>query len=119
MFDFEKFPVYIKAEAFYEKVLRFLVTSKTDPNLKDQLKRAASSIVLNIAEGAGKYSKNDKKNFYITSRASVHECVAIIRILRLEQKMTEETFTDLYRDLNDISRMLSGMIKSMIIAKSS
>ncbi|MCC6818329.1 MAG: four helix bundle protein, partial [Bacteroidia bacterium] len=33
------------------------------------------------AEGSGKFSKADRKNYYTTARASVHECVAILDIL--------------------------------------
>ena len=114
MFDFEKFPVYIKAELQYSKVLKVLLNSKIDKNLKDQLKRASLSIVLNIAEGAGKFSKNDKKNFYVISKGSVNECVAIIRILRIENLISDELFEDIYSDLLEIAKMLSGLINTMV-----
>ncbi len=114
MFDFEKFPVYQKAELQYSKVLKVLSSSKTDKNLNDQLKRASLSIILNIAEGAGKFSKNDKKNFYVISKGSVNECVAIIRILKIEKLITDELFNDIYSDLLEIAKMLSGLIKTLI-----
>jgi len=37
----------------------------------DQLQRAAFRVILNIAEGSGKFSKPDRKNYFITARASV------------------------------------------------
>ena len=67
MFDFEKFSVYQESELFYLAVLKLFRENVIDKNIKDQLRRAAMSISLNIAEGAGKYSKNDKKNFYVIS----------------------------------------------------
>jgi hypothetical protein len=39
-------------------------------HLADQLSRASTSIVLNIAEGAGKYSKADKRRYYLTGSAT-------------------------------------------------
>ncbi len=114
MFDFENFPVYQKAEFQYSKVLKVLSNSKIDKNINDQLKRASLSIVLNIAEGAGKFSKNDKKNFYVISKGSVNECVAIIRILRIEKLITDKLFNDIYSDLLEIAKMLSGLINAMI-----
>ncbi len=72
------------------------------------------SIVLNIAEGAGKYSKNDKKNFYIISRGSVNECVTLLRILKLEKIIDEKQYTILYDKLLNIGKMLSELINSMI-----
>ena len=118
MFDFEKFPVYLKSETQYAKMLKVINNSKIDINLKDQLKRASLSIVLNIAEGAGKYSKNDKKNFYVISKGSVNECVAILRILKIESNITEDLFQSIYVDLEEIAKMLSALISTMIERKS-
>ena len=43
------------------------------------------SIVVNVAEGAGRYSKPDKRRFHVTARGSTTECAAIFDILlRLE-----------------------------------
>jgi len=52
----------------------------------DQLGRASFSIVLNIAEGSGKASLNDRKNYFTIARGSVFECVAVIDILKDEKK---------------------------------
>lgn len=114
MFDFENFPVYQKAELQYAKVLKVLANPKIDKNLRDQIKRASLSIVLNIAEGAGKYTKNDKKNFYVISKGSVNECVAIIRILKIENLITDELFECVYADLLEIAKMLSALINAML-----
>lgn len=114
MFEFEKFNVYLKAEGLYAKILKVLSNQKIDKNIKDQLKRASLSIVLNIAEGAGKYSRNDKKNFYIIAKGSVNECVAIIRILKIEGMITTEQFSEIYDDLLETAKMLSGLISAMI-----
>ena len=117
MFNFEKFPVYLKSEEIY-KIIVFNVFSNRsiDQSLKNQLRRAASSISLNIAEGAAKYSSKDKKNYYLISRASVQECVAIIRLLHIERVITQELYNDLYQRFEEISKMLSGLIKHHLTA---
>ena len=61
MFDFEKLTVYIKAKSINAEIKTFIQSSKRDPTTKDQLRRASFSIVLNIAEGTGRFSKADKK----------------------------------------------------------
>lgn len=114
MFNFEKLTVYTKSEDVYKKILTHVLSSKIDKDLRDQLKRASSSIILNIAEGAGKFSSNDKKNFYAIARGSTHECVAILRILNLEEKIKADLFQALNNDFNEISRMLSGLINRMV-----
>src|SRR3989339_531797 len=114
MFDFEKFPVYLKAEEFYALVLEMLKNKEIDKIVKDQLRRATLSIVLNIAEGAGKYALADKKNFYIISRGSVNECVAILRILKIENKISEEIFKNSYEYLLEIAKMLTGLVNSLV-----
>ena len=113
-FQFETFPVYLKAEEFYGEVLVIFQQKKIGKTIQDQLKRASLSIVLNIAEGAGKYTKNDKKNFYIVAKGSVNECVALLRILKIEQYISENVFTVLYDILCTIAKMLSGLIRSMM-----
>ena len=112
-FKFEKFNVYIKSEHYYSVILNIISNTKIDKNIKDQLKRASLSIVLNIAEGSGKYTKKDKKNFYIISRGSVNECVAILRILNIENKISKENFNKTYEYLLEIAKMLSALIKSI------
>ena len=81
MFDFERLEVYTKAKQFNAVVSSFLEQTKVSKNKKDQLERAAFSIMLNIAEGTGRFTKPDKKNFYIIARGSVHLSVSSLKIL--------------------------------------
>ena len=57
---------------------------KLQGTLKDQLVRAASSIVLNLAEGSGKLTKKDQLKFFYIAMGSLRECQAILTIARLE-----------------------------------
>jgi four helix bundle protein len=50
--------------------------------LNDQLHRASTSIVLNIAEGAGEFSKREKARFYRMALRSSTECAAILDVCR-------------------------------------
>ena len=64
MFDFEKLDVYKKAKQFNKEVYSFLRNSRTiDSVSKNQLRRASLSIVLNISEGTGRFSKAEKRHF--------------------------------------------------------
>lgn len=50
--------------------------------LRDQLERASVSVVLVIAEGAGRRSRRDKRHYYAMARGSATECAAAIELLR-------------------------------------
>jgi four helix bundle protein len=51
-------------------------------HLRDQLDRAATSIVLNIAEAVGRRGPGERSHFYVIARGSAMECAAIIDIIR-------------------------------------
>ena len=63
-------------------------------SLSDQLKRAAWSIPLNIAEGCGKRGINDKKRFYAIARGSAMECAAVIDVCQILKTDSEVALKD-------------------------
>lgn len=118
MFDFEKLEVYQKAKELNKEILRFLRESKQiDSFLRDQLKRASISVVINIAEGSGKFSKADKKNFYTISRGSVYECVSLLELLLDENCVDQVKYTDFKNKYETISKMLFRLIESQAPSK--
>lgn len=48
-----------------------------DAEMANQLRRAALSINLNIAEGTGRFDR-DQRTFLVTARGSALECAAVI-----------------------------------------
>jgi four helix bundle protein len=67
----------------YDLAVNFYRLSRTlqlPRHLKEQLDRAASSIVLNLAEGRGRGTKADQKRFFHMAFGSVRECQAILDI---------------------------------------
>ena len=115
MFDFEKLDVYRKAKDLNKEVLRFTKgLAGLDPYIKNQLRRASISIVINIAEGSGRYSKADKKNFYIIARGSVYECVSLFEIIFEEGQIDQIKYREFYIKYEEISKMLLGLINSQM-----
>jgi len=113
VFDFENLTVYQKAKEFNSQVRVFIKTSKLDRTTNDQLRRAAFSVVLNIAEGAGRFTNPDKRNFYVISRGSVFECVAIFDVLQGEKALSQEQYKHFYAQAEEISKMLFAMIRKL------
>ena len=74
-FMFEKLEVYQKAGDFADEVAAL---SEGFPRgygfLVDQLNRAALSIATNLAEGNGRFTKPDRRNFFTIARISAKDC---------------------------------------------
>jgi len=112
MFLFEKLEVYQKALAFAERVSNLAAGfPRGSWYLADQLNRASLSISLNIAEGNGRWTEADRRNFFGIARGSVHECVPLIELCRRKRLLDETTCEGLKRDLATIAKMLAGLIR--------
>ena len=82
-FDHEKLDVYQAAIEFIAVVgdlVEHLPRGRS--YLADQLQRAGTSIPLNIAEGAGEFSGNEKARFYRMAKRSATECAAILDVCK-------------------------------------
>src|SRR5690606_24398037 len=113
LFDFEKLDVYQRSVELIivtDKLAR-LVPS-VHRHMRDQLVRATASISLNIAEGSGKRSVDDRRRFFTIARGSAMECAAALDIIRVVSKKESEAFDEARGLLMRIVQMLSRMIAS-------
>jgi len=78
-FDHERLDVFQAAIEFVVMVDRIIQHfPRGKAYLADQFQRAATSISLNIAEGSGEFSNNEKHRFYRMARRSATECAGIL-----------------------------------------
>jgi len=113
-FAFEKLVVYQKSVDFADSICQ--QTEKFPRGygfLVDQLNRAALSIAANIAEGNGRFTKPDRRNFFGIARGSVQECVPLLELALRRKLLREHSHGELKRRLEEIARMLSGLIKGL------
>jgi four helix bundle protein len=112
-FIFEKLEVYQRAVDFAERIatLSKAISGQGYHHLIDQLRRAALSISLNIAEGNGRWHTKDRKNFFWIARGSVFECVPLVELCRRQELMSEEVCAELKADLKVLSKMLTALVK--------
>ncbi len=111
-FIFENLDVYRKAVDFADEIYGLTETfPKGNYYLTDQLNRAALSISANIAEGNGRFHKSDRVNFFRIARGSAFECVPILEICKRKALIKEEQHLKLKKDVEDICKMLSGLMK--------
>ena len=114
MFNFEKLDVWRKAIDFAGLVYRLTRSFPPDERfgLTNQLRRAASSVASNIAEGSAR-PPADFAKFIGYASGSAYEVITQATIARNEGFLSAVDFETLYRDAEGISRMLCGLRKSL------
>jgi four helix bundle protein len=113
-FAFEKLIVYQKSVDFVDQVTE--ITGAFPRGfyfLANQLNRASLSISANIAEGNGRFTTPDRKNFFGIARGSVQECVPLLELTRRRNLITQEVHQRLKADLEEIAKMISGLISGL------
>ncbi|MDP3729301.1 MAG: four helix bundle protein [bacterium] len=79
--------------------------------LSNQIIRSTFSIVLNIAEGAGKTSDKELNRFIEIALGSVSETLAGLDVFRDNALITVKEFDNCFRILTEISSQLGGFKK--------
>jgi four helix bundle protein len=111
-FDHEKLDVYqaaISLIVLIDEVVEHLPKGRA--YLADQLLRAGTSVPLNVAEGAGEYSPNEKIRFYRMARRSATECASIFDVCRHLQLITEDRYSNGRELLMRLVAMLTKMAR--------
>jgi four helix bundle protein len=115
MKDFKKLIVWQKA---HELVLLVYRLTKKFPkeerfNLIDQMRRAATSIATNIAEGCGKYSQRDFVSYLQVSQGSSQEIEYLAILSKDLEYITSVEYEDLNHGINEVKAMLISLIQKV------
>lgn len=79
--------------------------------LRDQIRRAAISTMLNIAEGFARRTDKEFSQFLFVAHGSLAEVQSALYIAHDQKYMDQVSFKRLYERSAEISRMISGLIK--------
>ena len=113
-FMFENLQVYQKAVDLADRIATL---TENFPRgyyfLVDQLNRAGLSIATNLAEGNGRFTKADRRNFFTIARGSAQECVPLLEIARRRGFISEPQHGELRAGLEEIAKMISGLIRGL------
>lgn len=113
MFDFEKLDLYQEIRNASSKLLKWVMYHPTmDDYFVERFKFIISSIAGKLAEGTARMSIAEKKKCYTDARVHVFECVTLLYTMKDMDSLGEEEYNEFYEDLDRISRMLLGMIRS-------
>lgn len=82
-------------------------------SLTDQMRRSATSISSNIAEGFSRRGKKEKTQFYYTAKGSLTELQNQLLIAKDVGYLAKEIFNNVANQTVEVSKLLNGLIKSV------
>ncbi|MBU0558118.1 MAG: four helix bundle protein [Bacteroidetes bacterium] len=112
---FEKFEEIIAWQKAKELTLNIYAIFKDcrDYAFKDQIQRASVSIMNNIAEGYERKTNNEFKHFLFIAKGSSGELRSMSYLAKDLKYISEDAYQNIYRLSTEISKMLSGLIKTL------
>ena len=116
-FAFEDLQVYQRALDFSVAIITVIDvidTPRKHYRLIEQLEASCTSVALNISEGKGRFSKKEFKRFLYIARGSLYETITMLQIFLRLDWLKEDSYTKLYHEAEDINKMLSGLIRSIM-----
>jgi four helix bundle protein len=115
-YNFKKLHVWQESvdlvQIIYKEVVKDIPDSERF-GLISQITRAAVSVSANIAEGSGRYSKKEFKQFLYTARGSLYEVVTLVDIVGKLGYVSMNTITKIEVKISKISGLLNGLINSL------
>lgn len=110
--DFMQLDVYIKTRELLDDVFKLIKTlPKIEQfNLQDQLNRSSSSIFFNLSEGLGRNHSKDKIKFLYIARSFAFETISQLELCLDRNNFNQLEFEKLTNKLNDILKMINGLI---------
>jgi four helix bundle protein len=109
---FEDIASWKKAREVTERLYHSLQNCR-DYGFKDQIQRASVSIMNNIAEGFERHGDTEFKHFLYISKGSCGEVRSMLYLACDLGYVEKDTSKKLLIDVEEISRMISGLIKTL------
>ncbi len=112
---FEDIIAWQKARVLVNCVYRITKEGKfsKDFSLRDQVRRAAMSVMLNIAEGFARRTDKEFAHFLFIAHGSLAEVQSGLYIALDQGYLTQQGFDELYVQSNEVSKVISGFIKAL------
>ena len=114
-FRFLEWEVYNDAQDVFTEVVKIVRKLPQDLRftLGTQIIRSGLSVILNIAEGSGRFTDKEMSRFFDISLGSVNETVAGLDSLVKLDGLSEVYFQEMFEKYKSISRQLGGFKKKL------
>lgn len=111
IYSFEELECWKSAKQLTVEIYRLRGVIATDSALKDQLRRAALSVMNNIAEGFGRFSSKEKIRFLEIAQSSANEVKSMIYLMQELQYINDERKDCLHEMTSLCQKQIWGFIK--------
>ena len=117
--SYEKLQTWQKAVDFAVAVMDIVETIDTGRKhyrLLEQIEACSTSVSMNIAEGKGRWSQKEYKQFLYYSRGSLYETLTLMTIFKKKKWIEITQYSKLRKQAMEINRMLNSLIYSIKIS---
>ena len=111
--SYERLSVWEKSVDFAVDVLdavESMSTGRRHYRLFEQIEACSTSIAMNIAEGKGRWSLKEYKQFLFYSRSSLYETLTLMVIFKKKNWIANNQYNDLRSKALEINKMLNSLI---------
>jgi len=117
-FGFKDLKVWHKSVDFADKIIGIidnLNSARKHFRLLEQIEAASTSISSNIAEGKGRFSKKEFRQYLYISRGSLYESISLLNICQRRNWISKTQLNEVESDGLEIAKMIKGLINSLEI----
>lgn len=111
---FEDLIAWQKARIVVVDIYKIFKTC-TDWSFRDQIQRAAVSIMNNIAEGFERRTAKELTSFFYIAKGSCGEVRSMLHLANDLSYINEQTKNSQIKNCEEISKIISGLIKSLSV----
>jgi four helix bundle protein len=110
--EFEEIEAWARARLLVKQVYSIIGTKPfcSDYSLKDQIKRAAVSIMSNIAEGFERDNNKEFIYFLSISKGSCGEVRSLLYVAFHQNYIAHELFEELVKSVKEIAKLINRLI---------
>jgi four helix bundle protein len=116
MRNYKKYDVWLKSHELVKIIYRDITPGFPkieEYGLANQIRRAAYSVPVNIAEGCGRKSEKDFAHFLDTSLGSTHELEYCLLLAQELNFIRKKEYEEVNEAVNKVKAMIINLIKSI------
>lgn len=114
--SFEKLTIWKKAVEWSVKVIDVVEKMNCDRKhyrLVEQLESSSTSVAMNLAEGKGRYSQKEFRQYIYISRGSLYETLTLLLIMKKKKWISDQDYVSLRSQGLEINKMLNSLQYSL------